>query len=133
MIGNDNKKGFGFLKSTSKSNVQNIQFEICKTLSFKKLTKFLQHYLNPFYSLLFDLSIYFNFYQSKVTMLGKLFQRCTHLLYCSVLSLGGNVNTRPMSQPDMGSIFHIKKSTKYSVHRKLLYELSKFNAFNLQG
>ena len=29
-------------------------------------------------------------------------------LYCSVLSLGGNVNTRRMSQPDMGSIFHIK-------------------------
>ena len=44
----------------------------------------------------------------KVIMQGKLFQRCTHLLYCSVLSLGGNVNTRRMSQPDMGSIFHIK-------------------------
>jgi len=41
-------------------------------------------------------------------MQGKLFQRCTHLLYCSVLSLGGNVNTRWMSKPDMGSIFHIK-------------------------
>ena len=26
-------------------------------------------------------------------------------LYCSVLSLGGNVNTRRMSQSDMGSIF----------------------------
>ena len=25
----------------------------------------------------------------KVIMKGKLFQRCTHLLYCSVLSLGG--------------------------------------------
>ena len=44
----------------------------------------------------------------KVIMQGKLFQRCTHLLYCSVLSLGGNVNTRWMSKPDMGSIFHIK-------------------------
>ena len=33
-----------------------------------------------------------------------------HLLYCSVLSLGGNVNTRRMSQPDMGFIFHIKNS-----------------------
>jgi len=32
-------------------------------------------------------------------MQGKLFQRCTHLVYCSV---------RRMSQPDMGSIFHIK-------------------------
>jgi len=28
-------------------------------------------------------------------------------LYCSVLSLGGNVNTRRMSKPEMGSIFHI--------------------------
>ena len=41
-------------------------------------------------------------------MQGKLFQMCTHLLYCSVLSLGGNVNTRRMSQPDMGFISHIK-------------------------
>ena len=44
----------------------------------------------------------------KVIMQGKLFQRCTHLLYCGVLCLGGNVNTRRMSQPDMGPIFHIK-------------------------
>ena len=44
----------------------------------------------------------------KVVMQGKLFQKCTHLLYYSVLSLGGNVNTRQMSQPYMGSIFHIK-------------------------
>ena len=45
----------------------------------------------------------------KLMMQGKLFQRCTHLLYYSVLSLGGNVNTRRMSKPDMGmgSIFHI--------------------------
>ena len=67
-------------------------------------------------------------------MQGKLFQKCTHLLYCSVLSLGANVNTRRMSKPDMGSIFHIKKSMKYSGHRKLicqLSKLSKFNAFNL--
>ena len=47
-------------------------------------------------------------------MHGKLFQRCTHLFYCSVLSLGGNVNTRRMSKPDIGSIFHIKKPMKYS-------------------
>ena len=45
----------------------------------------------------------------KDVMQGKLFQKCTHLLYCSVLSLDGNVNTRRMSKPDMGSIFHIKK------------------------
>ena len=42
---------------------------------------------------------------SKVIMQGKLFQRCTHLLCCSVLSLGGNVNTRRMSKPEMGSIY----------------------------
>ena len=69
--------------------------------------------------------------QIKDVMQGKLFQKCTYLLYCSVLSLGGNVNTRRMSKPDMGSIFHIKKSMKYSGHRKLLCELSKCNAFNL--
>ena len=66
----------------------------------------------------------------KVIMEGKLFQRCTHLLYCSVLSLGSNVNTRRMSQPDMGSIFHLKKSMKYSGHRKLLCELSKLSKLN---
>ena len=64
---------------------------------------------------------------------GKLFQKCTYLLYCSVLSLGGTVNTRRMSKPDMGSIFHIKKSMKYSGHRKELSKLSKFNAFILNG
>ena len=37
----------------------------------------------------------------KVIMQGKLF----HFLYCSVLSLGGKVNTRRMLQPDMESIF----------------------------
>ena len=69
-------------------------------------------------------------------MQGKLFQRNTHLLYCSVLSLGANINTRRMSKLDMGSIFHIKKSVKYSGHSKLLCELSKLsksNAFNLLG
>jgi len=46
---------------------------------------------------------------TKDVMQGKLFQKCTHLLYCSVLSLGGNVNTRRMSKLDMESIFHIKR------------------------
>ena len=46
--------------------------------------------------------------QYKDVMQGKLFQKCTHLFYCSVLSLGGNVNTRRMSKPVMESIFHIK-------------------------
>ena len=44
----------------------------------------------------------------KVIMQGKLFQRCTNLLYSSVMFLGGNVNTRGMSKPEMGSIFHIQ-------------------------
>ena len=39
---------------------------------------------------------------------GKSFQKYTHIQYCSVLSLGANVNTRRMSKPDMGSIIHIK-------------------------
>ena len=43
---------------------------------------------------------------------GKLFQRCTHFLYCSVPSLGGKINTIRMSQPDMESIF-----------TKMIYEL----------
>ena len=41
----------------------------------------------------------------KVLMQGKLFQTCTHFLYCSVMSLGEKLNTRRMSQPDMESIF----------------------------
>ena len=53
-----------------------------------------------------------NYYHAlfALVMQGKLVQRCKHLLYCSVLSLGANVNTRRMSKPDMGSIFHIKKN-----------------------
>ena len=50
-----------------------------------------------------DCNLYF--VQSKVLIQGKLFQRCMHFLHCSVLSLGGKVNTRRMSQPDMESIF----------------------------
>ena len=45
-----------------------------------------------------------NTLQIKDLMQGTLFQRCTHLQYCSVMSLGGIVNTRWMSKPDMGSI-----------------------------
>ena len=60
----------------------------------------------------------FYFLDTKDVMQGKLFQKSTHLLYCSVQSLGGNVNKRRMSKPDIGSIFHIKKSMKYSGHRK---------------
>jgi len=52
--------------------------------------------------------IFYTYVLSKVIMQGKLFQRCTHLLYCSLLSLGGIVNTGRMSKPDMGSTFHVK-------------------------
>ena len=41
----------------------------------------------------------------KVLMEGKLFQRSTHFLYCSGLSLGGKVNIGRISQPEMESIF----------------------------
>ena len=53
---------------------------------------------------------------TKVLMQGKLFQRCTYFLYWSVLSLGGKVNTRRMSKPNMGSIF-----TKKSLWNILIY------------
>ena len=53
-------------------------------------------------------NFYWDLILLKVMMQVKLFQRCTHLLYCSVLSLGSIVNTKRMSKPDMGSIFHIK-------------------------
>ena len=52
-------------------------------------------------------TLYIYLVVDKDVMQGKLFQRCTHFLYCSVMSLGGNVNTRRMPNPDMGSIFHI--------------------------
>ena len=61
----------------------------------------------------------------------KVISDCTHLLYCSALSRGGNVNTRRMSKPDIGSIKIIGNG-----HRKLFCELSKlskFIAFNLLG
>ena len=53
----------------------------------------------------------------KDIMQGKFFQRCTHLLYCRVLALGGNVNTRRESKPDMGSIFHTKNKWNILVRR----------------
>jgi len=53
-------------------------------------------------------SLWTRWSMARIVRQGKLFQKCTHLLYCSVLSLGGNVNTWRMSKPEMGSIFHIK-------------------------
>ena len=41
----------------------------------------------------------------KVLMQGKFFQRCAIFCTAVYLSLGGKVNTRRMSQPDMESIF----------------------------
>jgi len=54
---------------------------------------------------------------------------------CSVLSLGGNVNTRQMSQPDMGSIFHKKNQWNIVVIGNFYvnYQNYQFNAFNLLG
>ena len=68
-------------------------------------------------------------------MQGKLFQRCTHLLYCNVQTLSGNVNTIANVEAWHG-IHLLKKIMKCSGHRKQLCELSKllkFNAFNLLG
>ena len=47
-----------------------------------------------------------NFNFLKVIMQGKLFQRCMNFLYCSVLSLGGKVNTRRMVTAWHGIHFH---------------------------
>ena len=54
-------------------------------------------------------------------MQGKLFQRCTHFVYCSVLSLGGKVNTRRMSQPDMESILQIPPRENWFQYVRLVY------------
>ena len=54
-------------------------------------------------------------------------QRCTHLLYCSVLSLGGNVNTRRLSKPDMGSTFYIKINEIFLSKETILCEFSKLS------
>jgi len=66
-------------------------------------------------------------------MQGKLFQKCMHVLYCSVLSLGGNVNTRWMSKPDMGSIFHINNQGNILVigNYYVIYQIIKIRALNL--
>ena len=74
--------------------------------------------------------------EGMVIMQGMFFKRCTHLLYCSVLYLLGNVNTWRMSKPDKGSSFRIKNQWNILVIRKILYKiskLSKFNACNLLG
>ena len=57
-------------------------------------------------------------------MQGKLFQTSAHFLYCSLLSLGGNVNTYKTRH---GIHLLHKKSMKYSGHRKLLCESSKLS------
>jgi len=67
-----------------------------------------QHKLYLFMYVSVFMCCYLSIELSKVIMQGKLFQRCTYLFCCTVLYLGGNVNTRQMSQPDMGSIFRIK-------------------------
>jgi len=63
-------------------------------------------------------------------MKGKLFQRFTHHLCCSVVSLGG----KTVVEAWHGIHLPNKKTMKYSAHSKLLCELlklSKLNAFIL--
>ena len=67
----------------------------------------------------------------KVVMQGKLFQRCTHLLYWSVLSLSGNVNTRLMKKPDIGSIFHIENEWNILVIGKYYVNFQNYQNFML--
>ena len=56
----------------------------------------------------------------------KLFQKCMHVLYCSMLSLGGNDTALHWIH-----FSHKEKSMKYSGHRKLLCELSKLSKLML--
>ena len=67
----------------------------------------------------------------KDIMQGNLFQRYTHLLYCRVVSLGDNVNTRRMSKPDMGSIFHIKKQWNILVIENYYVNYQKYQNLSL--
>ena len=71
------------------------------------------------------------FVPSKYVMQRKLFQKCTHFLYCSVVSLGSNVNTRRMLPPDVGSIFHIKNQWNILVVGNYMWiiKIIKFNFF----
>ena len=51
------------------------------------------------------------------------------VLQCTV-SLGGNVNTRWLSKPDMGSIIQIKNQWNILVRKLLICELSKLSKFS---
>jgi len=56
--------------------------------------------------------------------------------FWSVLSLGGKVNTRQMSEPDMGTIFHIKNLRNILVIGNYYVNYQnkkKLNAFILLG
>ena len=46
-----------------------------------------------------------DFRLTKILRQEKLFHRFMHFLYCNVLSFGGKINTRRISQPDMESNF----------------------------
>ena len=60
---------------------------------------------NPITNRSEDLCLYFyQFYSLPRRVISEVYAS----FFCSVLSLGGNVNTSLMSKPDMGSIFHIK-------------------------
>ena len=94
----------------------------------RNFIQFLQLFSNTFihiYKVIMQGKLFSNtfIHISKVIMQGKLFQRCTHLLYC-------NGNTRRMQQPDMGSIFPIKKINEMFIGNWSceLSKLSKLNA-----
>ena len=70
-----------------------------------------------------------NINPTMVIMQGKIFQRCTQFLYCSVLSFGGKVNTDGCHSLTWNPFSH-KRSMKYFGHRKLLCELSKLSKLN---
>jgi len=53
-------------------------------------------------------------------MQGKLFQRCTHFLYCSVLSLGGKVNTRHFQNYQLNA-FILRADTRGTLMHLFLF------------
>ena len=101
-----------------------------KTLTVSLITNYIWY--NPYFYVLYW-SPWYN-YMNQGYNARKVISKVCASFVLHELSLGGNVNTRRMSQPYMGSIFHIKN--QYSGLRELLCELSKFsklNAFILLG
>ena len=109
------------LFSLWKLRFREVIFFLSKTLSF--ILKICKRLMSVSMMNRFTLRMTWNYvkncrlcYVPKVIMQGKLFQRCTHLLYCSVLSLGSNVNTTNVESWHGIHLSH-QKSMKYSGHR----------------